>query len=148
MARCAARDSTTPLHWVFVVSMSEHRHLACVTPCISHVLHKTAYSKQDWLRNLSQTGAVWWRVCECVCVCWWSQIEDLITIISKQTRRMKKIGIAWIICLIKQYHFQCLDMRLDLTQHVMHVGTLQNTFRLSKYLQFYRACDINATLAF
>jgi hypothetical protein len=106
MARCAARDSQHHYIWVFVVSASEHRHLVCVTPCISHMFCTKRHSvnKTDWLRNLSQTGAVWWRVCVCVCVCvcWWSQIEDLIIVISKQTRRKKKIRISGIICLIKQ----------------------------------------------
>jgi cytochrome b subunit of formate dehydrogenase len=60
---------------------------------------------------------------------------------------MMKIRISGIICLIKQYHLYCLDMRLDLTQLVMHVGT-QNTVSLSKYLHFYHACDINDTSIF
>ena len=72
-----------------------------------------------------------------VCVCFGEvRLKTLIIFISKQTCPMKKIGIAGMICLIKQYHLQCLDIRLDLIQHVKHVGTQQNTICLSKYYHY------------
>jgi len=149
MARCAARDSQHHyIKYLWWARVNTGIWRASRRVSVMFFTKRHTVNKADCVTCRKQVRSDDVCVCVCVCVCWCSQIEDLIIIISKQTRHMKKIRIAWIICLIKQYHLRCLDIRLDVIQHVMHVGTQQNIICLSKYLQFYHACHSNATLPF